>query len=77
MAMVSNKFLGALSVKLGFHQHMRQNTPPLLSLVQEYVTEITEAELESKGARDYWTTTKNPPKAITSHYMVFKFLANQ
>lgn len=64
MAMVSNKFLGALCVKLGFHKHL------VLSLhtshgnqVQDYVTEITEVEDDSKGIRDYWTTTtKNPPK---------------
>ena len=62
MAMVSNKFLGALSVKLGFHRHLRLNSPAHMYLVQEYVDEIVEAEKESNGARDYWTTTKNPPK---------------
>ena len=73
MAMVSNKFLGALSVKLGFQKHLRMNSPSYLHLIQEYVTEITEAEIESKGARDYWTTTKNPPKVIISSDRFYKF----
>ena len=64
MAMVSNKFLGALSVKLGFHRHLRLLSSSHIHLIQEYVTEITEADAESNGARDYWTTTKNPPKVI-------------
>lgn len=62
MAMVSNKFLGALCVKLGFHAHLRINTSSHYGLVTDYVTEVKEAEAESNGARDYWTTTKNPPK---------------
>ena len=62
MAMVSNKFLGALSVKLGFHKHLRLLSSSHIHLIQEYVTEITDADAESHGARDYWTTTKNPPK---------------
>ncbi|MCJ1316242.1 Dicer-like protein 1 [Xylographa vitiligo] len=64
MAMVSNKFLGALSVKLGFHRHLRLLSSSHIHLIQEYVTEITEADAESNGARDYWTTTKNPPKCL-------------
>lgn len=63
MALVSNKFLGALCVKLGFHKHLRINSPSLIKMIQDYVLEIQEAELESEGARDYWTmTTANPPK---------------
>lgn len=30
--------------------------------VREFVAEVNEAEREAKGARDYWTMTKNPPK---------------
>lgn len=62
MALVSNKFLGALCVKLGFHRHLRFNSPSAMYQIQEYVTEITEAERDSNGTRDYWTATKNPPK---------------
>ena len=64
MAMVSNKFLGALSVRLGFHKHLKTNHNTLVFLIAEYVEEIRAAETESKGARDYWTGTKNPPKCL-------------
>ncbi|MCJ1415936.1 Dicer-like protein 1 [Xylographa parallela] len=64
MAMVSNKFLGALSVKLGFHRHLRLLDSSHIHMIQEYVIEISEADAESNGARDYWTTTKNPPKCL-------------
>ena len=60
MAMVSNKFLGAVSVKLGFNRHLRQKE--LGSQILAFVTEIEEAEGNSNGARDYWTTVKDPPK---------------
>ncbi|KAI9821879.1 MAG: Dicer-like protein 1 [Pycnora praestabilis] len=64
MAMVSNKFLGALCVKLGFHRHLRANGALVEFQVREYVTEISEAETEAQGARDYWTHVKNPPKCL-------------
>ncbi|MCJ1399859.1 Dicer-like protein 1 [Xylographa trunciseda] len=64
MAMVSNKFLGALSVRLGFHKHLRLLSSSHIRMIQEYVMEITEADAESNGARDYWTTGKNPPKCL-------------
>ena len=62
MAMVSNKFLAALSVKLGFHKHLRSNSAAVEAQNREYAAEINEAEVEAKGARDYWTNTKQPPK---------------
>lgn len=65
MAMVSNKFLAALSVKLGFHRHLRSNSAIIEAQNRDYVAEITEAEQEAKGARDYWTNTKQPPKALS------------
>lgn len=64
MAMVSNKFLAALSVKLEFHKHLRSNTSVIEAQNREYVMEVKEAEKEAKGARDYWTNTKQPPKVI-------------
>lgn len=73
MAMVSNKFLGALSVKLGFNKHLRINSPPHIHLIGEYVAEITEAEIDSNGARDYWTTTRNPPKVDYLNYAILGF----
>ncbi|KAL8687466.1 MAG: hypothetical protein Q9218_006367 [Villophora microphyllina] len=65
MAMVSNKFLAAVSVKLGFHKHLRFSSPAIEFQNREYAQEIEEAERESNGARDYWTTTKNPPKCLS------------
>ena len=62
MAMVSNKFLGALCVRLKFHKHLRSHHNSLMFLISEYVSEIEEAEAQSNGAKDYWTVTKNPPK---------------
>ncbi|CAI6332556.1 unnamed protein product [Periconia digitata] len=62
--MVSNKFLGAVSVKLGFHKHIRQNNSMLSSQIYDYVGEIEEAEREANGAVDYWTTVMEPPKCL-------------
>ncbi|KAF1982196.1 dicer-like protein 1 [Aulographum hederae CBS 113979] len=64
MAMVANKFLGAVAVKLGFHQHLRANHSDISSQITQYVNEIDDALRESDGARDYWTTVKNPPKCL-------------
>ena len=63
MAMVSNKFLAALSAKLGFHRHVRVGGTLVESQNREYAAEIREAEAESDGSRDYWMATKAPPKA--------------
>lgn len=60
--MVSNRFLGAVCVKLGFHKHLRYNGALVEYQVREYVTELQEAESEAGGARNYWTQVKNPPK---------------
>lgn len=65
MAMVSNKFLAALSVKLGFHKHLRYAGAVIEKQNREYVTELEEAEEMAEGARDYWTNTKQPPKALS------------
>ncbi|KAH7063345.1 type III restriction enzyme, res subunit family protein, partial [Macrophomina phaseolina] len=64
MAMVSNKFLGAVCVKLGFHKHLKYSYSQMEYQIRDYVTELREAERESKGARDYWTTVKSPPKCL-------------
>jgi len=65
MAMVSNKFLGALCVKLGFHRHLRYSDQQLEFPIREYVTEVEEAENEADGAVDYWVGVKQPPKVRT------------
>ncbi|KAH0556704.1 hypothetical protein GP486_005507 [Trichoglossum hirsutum] len=64
MAMVSNRFLGAVCVKLGFHRHLRFNGSLIEHQIREYVTEIQEAERESNGLPDYWVSVKAPPKAL-------------
>lgn len=62
MAMVSNKFLGALCVKIGFHRHMQCMHPKLVDDIKQWVEDIEIAEMQSNGAMDYWTTVKPPPK---------------
>jgi endoribonuclease Dicer len=63
--MVANKFLGAVSVKLGFHHHIRQNNAALTSEIRNYVNELEDAEIEANGAVDYWVgTVAEPPKCL-------------
>ncbi|KAI9742680.1 MAG: Dicer-like protein 1 [Claussenomyces sp. TS43310] len=77
MAMVSNQFLGALCVSLGFHKHLLHFNSKIASSIRDYVSEITEVRLEAeekaamegkdrKDCRpDYWVeTTKQPPKCL-------------
>jgi endoribonuclease Dicer len=63
-AMVSNRFLAALGVKLGFHKHMRSISSTLESQVREWVYEIERLEQESNGSPDYWTYSTHPPKCL-------------
>ena len=60
--MVSNKFLAAVSVKLGFHKHLRFSGQVVEFQNRDYAMELQDAERDSNGARDYWTLAKNPPK---------------
>lgn len=62
MAMVSNKFLAAVSVKLGFHKHLRSNGSIIESQNREYVQDLEDVEKDSDGARNYWNMTKTAPK---------------
>ncbi|KAF2459185.1 ribonuclease III domain-containing protein [Lineolata rhizophorae] len=64
-AMASNKFLGALCVRLGWQRHLKHNHPELLSQIEAYATEVQEAEREAgPGARDYWVGVRSPPKCL-------------
>lgn len=65
MAMVSNKFLAAVAVKLGFHKHLRSNGAIIESQNREYVQDLEEVEQDANGARDYWTLTKTAPKSLS------------
>ncbi|KAH7398246.1 endoribonuclease dcr-1 [Pyrenochaeta sp. MPI-SDFR-AT-0127] len=62
--MVSNKFLGAVCAKLGWHTHLKQNTAVLSAQIRDYITGIEEAEREANGAVDYWVTASEPPKCL-------------
>jgi endoribonuclease Dicer len=62
--MVSNKFLGAVSVKLGFHKRIRQNSSIMTAQIMEYVEELQSAEQLAGDAKDFWTTVKDPPKVV-------------
>lgn len=62
MAMVSNKYLGALAVKLGLHTHLKHFSNPLQSQITLYAQAIQIAESDSKGAVDYWVDANDPPK---------------
>ncbi|KAJ6139597.1 hypothetical protein N7471_006083 [Penicillium samsonianum] len=64
MALVSNKFLGALAVKLGLHLHLQHFSNPLLIQNSKYAEELQLAESESNGEVDYWLSTSDPPKCL-------------
>ncbi|KAK5132305.1 hypothetical protein LTR08_009213 [Meristemomyces frigidus] len=66
MAMVSNKFLGAVSVNIGFYKHLRHSSSILQHQVATYVAELLEAKRVAtpSDTRDYWTTVSDPPKCL-------------
>lgn len=64
MPMVSNKFLGALCVDLGFYTHIRHNNAVLRSQIRDYVTEYHEAKREAEGGLNTWATVSEPPKCL-------------
>ncbi|CAK7207002.1 Dicer-like protein 1 [Sporothrix eucalyptigena] len=76
MAMVSNQFLGTLSVTLGFHKHLLSFTGDLQKQVMEYVAKIEDARARAEAeavkdgkpssafARDYWVHITRPIKVL-------------
>jgi endoribonuclease Dicer len=76
MAMVSNQFLGALCVSLGFHTHILHFNSALQKQIGEYVIDITEArsqaeedaisEGKTRGecSPNYWLSVRQPPKCL-------------
>ena len=76
MAMVSNQFLGALCVSLGFHSHLLLFNPGFQKQITDYVMDITEARTQAEGdavragkkpsecSPDYWTSVRQPPKCL-------------
>ncbi|KAF2239938.1 hypothetical protein EV356DRAFT_438263 [Viridothelium virens] len=64
MAMVSNRFLGALCIKLGFYKHLLAHHDAIKAQVSDYETDVMEAEKLGNGTKDYWTAIKSPPKCL-------------
>ncbi|KAL4741976.1 hypothetical protein BDV11DRAFT_212303 [Aspergillus similis] len=64
MAMVSNKFLGALAIKLELHKHLMYFSNPLMSRITKYAEEVEAAVLENMSSVDYWTSITDPPKCL-------------
>jgi endoribonuclease Dicer len=76
MAMVSNQFLGTLSVALGFHKHLVSMTAALPNQIRDWVGEITNARTQAEEeavaagkrredyARNFWVSVPQPPKCL-------------
>ena len=64
MAIVSNKFLGALVVHLGLHRHLLYADGPIQGQITRYAEEMQTAEAKSGGVMDYWLHTTDAPKVI-------------
>lgn len=76
MAMVSNQFLGALCVALGFHSHLLLFNAGFQKQIADYVTDITEARTQAENdavragkppshcSPDYWISVRQPPKCL-------------
>lgn len=62
MAIVSNKFLGALVVHLGLHRHLQFADGPIQGQITRYAHEMEIAEAQSHGVMDYWLHTMDAPK---------------
>lgn len=64
MAIVSNKFLGALVVHLGLHRHLQFADGPIQGQITRYAHEMEITEAQSRGRMDYWLHTTDAPKVI-------------
>lgn len=64
MAMVSNKFLSAVCVNMGFYKHLRYGSSILEHQIRAYITELLEAKATAGSSRDYWTSVSDPPKCL-------------
>lgn len=65
MAMVSNRFLGAVCVELGFHRKIRRVGQHLDVAIREYANDITEAK-EQATTVNFWSnrSLSPPPKVL-------------
>lgn len=67
MAMVSNKFLAALAVVLGFNKLIYASTPALYGEIASYAVKVEEAYHQEDVKPDFWTRLSSglaPPKAL-------------
>ena len=67
MAMVSNKFLAAVAVVLGFDKFISATTTKLLIAISRYAEQVRSAMKAGgeKLRRDFWTEIDEPPKALS------------
>ena len=67
MAMVSNKFLAAVAVELGFDRCLRYNTVSLHEQIRKYSKEVRDVLKDGRASiqPDFWTDIEQPPKAIS------------
>lgn len=74
MAMVSNKFLAALAVKLGFHRHVRKHGTAMDRVLLEFTEDLVNTEEKYKGDVSFWTHLSEPiPKVIASQDITSAF----
>ncbi len=67
MAMVSNKFLAALAVTLGFNKFVYATTPAVYAEISSYATKVQSAWADLDVKPDFWTkvvTGSNVPKVL-------------
>ncbi|KAM0582874.1 hypothetical protein ACHAO2_000043 [Verticillium nonalfalfae] len=73
MAMVSNHFLGSLSVELGFYRRVLHFSSIMTNQIKDYVDALTHARQEAEAAaqisgvisQDYWLNVQHPPKFLS------------
>lgn len=67
MAMVSNKFLAAVAVVLGFDKFISATTTKLLMDISRYAEQVRSVISMSGNQlrRDFWTEINEPPKALS------------
>ncbi|RMY01225.1 hypothetical protein D0868_08600, partial [Hortaea werneckii] len=64
MAMVSNRFLGAVGVNTGFYKHLKYSSSIIQHQIARYAAELLEAKKVAGAGRDYWTHVSEPPKCL-------------
>lgn len=64
MAMVSNKFLSFISVRLGFNKHLQLFNPHPWGRINSYIDDLKRVIEETEDAPDAFIFMKDPPKAL-------------